>query len=91
MCQIISLGNFSKVPYLNIVGLFCSMFPMFYWFFKGIDVTVYVCIHKREYILLYVFMCACLHIYVFTDGEREREVKLLLEPEQRTTSELGKN
>lgn len=34
--------------------------------------TVYVCICKSEYIPLYVFICACLDIYVFTDGEREK-------------------
>lgn len=65
------------------------MLPMFNWFFKGIDVNMHVCICKSEHIPLYAFMWAYLRIYVFTDGERE--VKLLLEPEQRTSSELGKN
>lgn len=48
-----------------------------------------MCAYVSEYIPLYAFMWGYLCIYVFTDGERE--VKLLLEPEQRTSSELGKN
>lgn len=82
MYQIISLENCSKA-HLNSEAIFISMFPVFSWFFKGGYVNMHVCVQEYN-IYPCIYLCVYIYTYVHT------HTNLLLELEQRTSSELEK-
>lgn len=87
MCQIISLENYSKVPYLNILRLFFQCFQCSTVFLRVYK--WYVCVCKSAYISLCSYVCIFTYKCIY--WLKKREGKLLLELAEKTSSELGKS